>query len=147
MLYWLIDDPRASTINIGGQVGYYNAVTEYWEFRYQGVIYKHHRVIFELHHGFCPEMIDHIDQCKTKNRIENLREADKSLNAFNTGVRADSKTKVKGVCYHKATGKYNAQLNVAKNKRKSLGFFETIEEASAVYQAAFEALMKELGHA
>jgi hypothetical protein len=34
-----------------------------------------HRIIFLMHHGYLPEQVDHIDNDRTNNRIENLRKA------------------------------------------------------------------------
>jgi hypothetical protein len=79
-----------------------------------------HRVIWFICTGAWPadDMdIDHINRNKLDNRIENLREVSRSMNAFNTG-----------------------SLNVSKNRngwrarvgQKSLGTFKTKEEAEAV---------------
>jgi len=46
-----------------------------------------------------------------------------------------------GVCFHKATGKFMAQLAI-NGKRKFLGYFTTPEEAFFAYKAAKEAYIK-----
>jgi len=46
-----------------------------------------------------------------------------------------------GVCFHKASGKFVAQLNI-NGKRKHLGLFNTVEEAFQVYKLAKEAQIK-----
>lgn len=58
----------------------------YLGFGYQGKKYTLHRVIWELHHGLIPKgfMIDHINQDKFDNRIENLRLAVPSENNANS---------------------------------------------------------------
>ena len=45
---------------------------------------------------------------------------------------SNSSTGLKGVSYHKANGKYKAQINID-GKRKFLGYYTTPEEAKAVY--------------
>jgi len=46
-----------------------------------------------------------------------------------------------GVCFHKASGKFKAQLTI-NGKRKHLGYFTTSEEAFFAYKAAKEAQIK-----
>lgn len=55
----------------------------YLRFKYNGKKYLNHRVIFEMHHGYCPEFIDHINRNRSDNKINNLRQATHSINAFN----------------------------------------------------------------
>lgn len=96
--------------------------------------YTEHKLIFAYHHGFIPDVTDHIDWDKTNNRIENLREATKSLNEANTGVRRNNSSGYKGVAFHKAANKWRAYLQC-----KHIGLFETAEEAAKAYnQKAYE---------
>ena len=46
-----------------------------------------------------------------------------------------------GVCFHKATGKFQAYLNCF-GKRKYLGYYTTVEDASFAYKVAKEAHIK-----
>ena len=47
--------------------------------------YRIHHIIFLYHHGYLPnQFIDHIDNNKTNNKIENLRECTASQNRWNT---------------------------------------------------------------
>ena len=48
-----------------------------------------------------------------------------------------------GVCFHKASGKFQARCNV-NGKTQHLGYFNTPEEAFAVYKPFKEALCKQL---
>ena len=48
-----------------------------------GEVHPAHRIIFLMHHGYCPEYIDHIDGNRSNNKIENLRPATLNENARN----------------------------------------------------------------
>lgn len=81
-----------------------------------------------------PEQIDHIDQNKLNNKRDNLRAATNQLNQANRGVNSNNHLGIKGV--RKMYNKYQARICI--NRRSiSLGYFNTIEEASKAYiQAA-----------
>jgi hypothetical protein len=128
-LYW--KENSANRNNKGKLAGYLSGA-KYYQVRLNGVAYYVHRVIYEMHFGETKSEIDHINRDKLDNRVENLREASRSQNICNNPARSDNKLGIKGVCFHKATGKYNAQINI-NGKRKSLGFFKTIEEAKEKY--------------
>ena len=49
-----------------------------------------HRVVWFLHHGDWPSNIDHIDQDKNNNRIENLRPCTMSENKRNVSYNEDA---------------------------------------------------------
>ena len=59
----------------------------YWQLMWNRKMYRAHRLIYLWHHGHLPELIDHIDQDRANNRIENLRAADKRLNALNNKAK------------------------------------------------------------
>ena len=91
-----------------------------------------HRLIFLMENGYLPDLVDHKDGVKTNNAPSNLRDADKILNAMNLkGSHRDSKTGVLGVTYRKDSKKYYARL-----RDKSLGCYDTVEEASLAYITA-----------
>lgn len=100
-----------------------------------------HRVIWLWFKGpNIPHEIDHIDRNKENNSLANLRESTRTLNVFNTDTRVDNKSGYKGVCFHKKTNKWNAQINIGPNKRKSLGFYDTPELAHQAYLLAYSNL-------
>lgn len=96
---------------------------------------KGHRIVFMLHHGFLPKMIDHIDGNKTNNRIENLRACSYSQNQYNKTASKNNTSGVKGVSFHKATGKFQAAIKLS-GKQRHLGLFDTIESATIARIAA-----------
>ena len=93
--------------------------------------YKYHRVVYYLHndgwkiHDTCRNnSIDHIDRDRLNNNIENLRVVTQQQNLWNRNA--------KGYCFHKPSGKYVAQIMVD-GKQKSLGYFETEDDARNAY--------------
>lgn len=82
-LYWKI---RKHKVSIGMEAGCVKAKG----YRYvclDGVHYRVHRIIFLMHHGYMPQIIDHIDNDKLNNKIENLKEISNSENLKKTPIR------------------------------------------------------------
>lgn len=105
--------------------------------------YLTHRLIFLWHHGYLPDMIDHIDQNKRNNRIENLRES--TLSGNNT-----NKVKIKTINGNKPSSQYKGvswesdrkkwRVKIMKDgKRIDLGrFINEIDAAKAYNNAAID---------
>lgn len=89
-----------------------------------------HRLIWKLAYGSIPNnmMIDHRDQDKSNNRLDNLRLATNGQNQFNK--RAQTHKKFKGVYSHK--GKFKAEITHQK-ERFYLGLFECEVEAAKAF--------------
>lgn len=62
----------------------------YLRIEINGKAYSIHRLIFETFHGYCPEIIDHIDGNRKNNCLENLREVTQSENMTNAMVNGHS---------------------------------------------------------
>lgn len=85
------------------------------------------------------EIIDHIDNIKTNNKLENLRV---SNYRENTGKDANNKySKLQGVSYYKKTNKYVANIRI-KGKLKYLGTFNTDLEAHEKYKQELKKLIE-----
>ena len=99
--------------------------------------YVLHRVIYQLHYGdlTVSDPIDHIDQDTQNNRIENLRKANVFLNNQNQGNRKNNTSGYKGVSWSKQKKKWRATITI-NSKHKTLGVFETKEEAHNCYVKA-----------
>ena len=96
--------------------------------------YAAHRLAWLYVHGEWPEgALDHINRDKADNRIANLRPATYSQNRANR--LGKSASGFKGVYWHKKVGKFQAQIRI-EDKRCSLGYFTTAEEAHEAYKTA-----------
>ena len=128
------EDAKANFIEVDGQlykkVGSVDAYG-YLRFGHKRNYYLAHRIIFLLHHGFIPEIIDHIDGNPSNNSITNLRAATKSTNALNRHARVDNKIGIKNVCWSKLRKKWVVNMNINK-KKTQLGYFEDLELAELV---------------
>ena len=98
-------------------------------------LYKAHRLAWLYVYGAWPAEIDHIDQCKHNNRINNLREVESSENKQNIAWFSHNTSGHKGVTWHKANQKWQAQIKV-RGKNVYLGTFLTIEDAVKARQSA-----------
>lgn len=76
-------------------------------------------------------VIDHINDNRLDNRIDNLHLVTQRYNAYKTQGRYSSKHK--GVSWHKKKKKWQASIYI-NNKLKYLGSFKNEHEASLVYQ-------------
>ena len=102
----------------------------------RGRNYYAHRIAWLLHHGEWPaRYLDHKDGIKSNNQISNLRLATHSQNNHNKPAQANSLTGFSGVHLCKVTGRYRALIGVDR-KRVHLGYFDTLEEATAAYSKA-----------
>ncbi len=97
--------------------------------------YLVHRVIFLWHHGYLPNLIDHKDRNTQNNKIENLREANKSQNSINSKIHKTNKSGYRGVSWHKVKSKWQASIKINK-RRIPLGFYDDPLVASNAYQTA-----------
>lgn len=133
-LIWKIK--KATNTNIGSVVGSENS-EGYLQTSINSVKYKIHQLVFIWHFGYCPKIIDHIDQNKKNNKIENLREATNSQNSMNRPKQLNNTTGFKGVSIHKQSGKFQCSIKI-NNKKIWLGLFVEIKDAVAAYQKAAE---------
>ena len=141
-LYWRVR-PSRGRVKPGDRAGCQGMRKGYWVITYRGQRYYYHRVIWTVCNGDLPpgSMIDHIDHDPANNRIENLRLATPSQNAFNSLKRlAKTSSVFKGVCRAKLNGRpvWKAQIGF-KGKVHHLGWFDHEEEAAGAYaEAALE---------
>jgi hypothetical protein len=102
-----------------------------------GGLYRANRLAWMAHYGSLPKHhVDHINGDRDDNRILNLRDVSRSVNAQNLkNAHSDSTHGFLGVCFNKASGKYRADIRVC-GRQKHLGQFENANDAHEAYVQA-----------
>jgi len=99
--------------------------------------YYLHRLIWQMHTGLVPTIIDHIDGDSSNNRIENLRECANAENQYNAKRKANNKSGVKGVVFHPKCPRKPWQAKIVVSKKViSLGYYADKADAAEAYAAA-----------
>lgn len=139
---------RFNTPCAGNVAGYFNKRSDsqqegfgYWRtavslkgLGFEGVAhFKTHRLIFAMHHGYFPEVVDHIDGDTNNNRINNLRPCSIKENSRNLKNAVNNTTGYKGVLKtNRIKNPYSAIVHY-EGRGLRLGVFSTKEEAAAAY--------------
>lgn len=97
--------------------------------------YQAHRIIFLMHYGYQPTIVDHINRKTQDNRIENLRAATFTENLRNAKAPKSNTSGYKNVVWHKQRCKWNVRLTI-NHKNKSFGLYDDIELANLVAHEA-----------
>jgi hypothetical protein len=138
-LYWR--HRVAKNIAAGTEAGYVQGNG------YKGVtidkkMFQLHRVIYMLHCGEWPEVVDHIDGNVFNNRIENLRAATREQNSANSRIAKNNTSGVKNVSWCATAKKWTVMLS--KNKKAIyFGRFASVSDAEKVARAARKTLFGE----
>ena len=114
--------------------------------RIDGIVIKAHRLAWFKVHGTMPcGVIDHINGDKADNRIANLRDVPKRVNALNSWrPRSDNlRTGLQGVQKLGGRSKQWAARISLNGKRVHLGCFNSPEDAHAHYIAVKRQLLQE----
>lgn len=90
-------------------------------------------------------MFDHIDRNPFNNCKNNLREATKQQNCFNTSKRQNTSSKYKGVSLNKRLNKWHSYISRNYN-RINIGWFETEEAAARAYDVKARELFGEFAN-
>lgn len=94
----------------------------------------------------CPDglVVDHINHNTLDNRKANLRVVPQQINLLNKkGAYKNSKTGVRGVYWHKATGKWYAQVH-RNSKKVYYQLFDRFEDACKAAEEARKKIFKEV---
>ena len=104
------------------------------------VTFLAHRIIYFMHYGVLPDVLDHIDRNKRNNNIDNLRPSNSSHNNRNRRFAKKSKTGLTGV--YRCNKKYRARICID-SKNIHLGTFACPVMASAAYISKRNELLKQ----
>lgn len=126
-LYWKVKN--GSKHEVGSEVGSSDG-SGYIRTTLHGKKERVHRIVWEMFYGEIPKglWIDHINQIKTDNRVENLRIVEPRINARNCKISNSNTSGFTGVYWHKKSNKWRAAATV-NGKSIHLGLFLTIEDA------------------
>lgn len=91
--------------------------------------YLVHRIIYFIHTGEWPPLIDHKDTVKLNNKFSNLRKATYSENGLNRGLPKNNTSGVKGVTWNVGKNKWMARCSI-NGKRKHVGYFDDLDDAA-----------------
>lgn len=130
LLYW--KKKSATWTDVGSPVATYKMPNGYLRVGLKGKRYYAHRVIFTMFKGYMPQFVDHINNDRSDNRIENLREATNKENNRNRGKVVRTSSKYKGVSWRKDRCKWSAKIKM-NGKSKSLGCYFSEESAALAY--------------
>ena len=117
-------------IKVGQQAGKMHS-KGYIQITFRGFLYLAHRLAYYMYHGVDPleNLVDHKDNPKTNNKIDNLRLANNFQNQrHRVNLPSNNNSGVIGVCWDKNAKKWRAQIVVNK-VQKHLGFFINKEDA------------------
>jgi hypothetical protein len=137
---WLAWNTRFS----GKRVGALHA-SGYIYTKYRGGVHLVHRIIWMWMHGTLPEQIDHINHCRSDNRMVNLRPADPRINGANITLPSDNTSGRIGVYRGRGAGTWVAKICV-NGKKMHLGTFRSFSSAAKVRASAEKMYMFHENH-
>ncbi len=91
-----------------------------------------HKLVYLYHHGYVPDLIDHIDGDYLNNRLENLQELNFQLNTSKATMFSHNSSGYRGVRYRKRDNKWIVNIKVD-GKGYYIGQYKDLEYAAEVY--------------
>lgn len=132
---------------LAGRKPTYKNNNGYMQIRIDYKLYRAHHLAWLYVYGEMPSIfIDHIDGNRSNNAINNLRLASCSENSKNRGAQSNNKIGIKGVSFHKKSGKYRTSI-VSDGKYTYLGLYDCPAAAHIAYQIAADKLHGEFARA
>lgn len=105
--------------------------------RIKGQMILAHRAAWAYHYGEWPaQAIDHINQNRTDNRIDNLRDVPQGENAKNQRRRSNNTSGVTGAYWDADRKKWAASISLPGGKCVALGRYDKLADAAAARKAA-----------
>lgn len=122
-----------------GDVAGSKSLRGYIYIQIDGKMHQAHRLAWIYMYGVEPDLIDHINGNRTDNRASNIRSCNKYENSWNSKIRKDNKSGVKGVSWNKCASKWQAIISV-NGVKKYLGLYEDVKSAELIIKKERERL-------
>lgn len=106
----------------------YDSLHNYATTRINGEFTLMHQLIMKTKELGKNTLVDHKDRNGLNNRRDNLRVANKSINAININIKSNNSSGVTGVSYSDSKKLWRSYINYNK-KRIDLGWFKSKDEA------------------
>ena len=137
-LYW--KKRPANNVNINLPAGSLDN-TGYIRIKILGIKYLEHRLIFKMINNIEPDYIDHINNIKDDNRIENLQEISFSQNKLKGGLYPykNNTSGYGGIHFDKKKKKWIARISV-NNERIYIGQYNNLDNAVFMRNAMYKEL-------
>lgn len=104
------------------------------------VLYRAHRLAWVYVYGVDPsDQIDHINGCRSDNRICNLRDVPNKKNAENQKLRKTNKSGHRGISWSKVVNKWQAGV-CHYGEITHVGYFDVLDDAIAAVKTARDQL-------
>ena len=129
----LIYKTSARGISKGTVAGSPKSGSGYRVVKIKNKVYYEHRIIFAWHYGYFPALIDHKNQNKSDNRIENLEDSNASKNALNSKIWKTNTSGYRCVSKHTKNNSWIGQTWI-NGKKFHIGSFASPKEASDAVQ-------------
>jgi hypothetical protein len=127
-LFW--KNCNSPSVKNGAKAGHYNSYG-YWRIETKYGSLAAHRVVFLMHHGYMPKIVDHIDGDKLNNKIENLRAATYEQNSYNAQIGKRNTSGAKNISWKADQCKWRVRI-ASNGKNITIGQFEDFELAELV---------------
>jgi len=105
---WKVSRGTAKKGSIAGSI----SAKGYMQIRYKKNQLLGHRIAWLYEYGYVPKIIDHINQVRSDNRIDNLREVSKSGNSRNCTKSSINTSGVTGVHWDKSKSRWRACMRI-----------------------------------
>ena len=136
--YWKVSTGKAKR----GEVAGHTDSLGYTKISLDGVKYFAHRLAwFYCHQKWPDQNIDHIDRCRSNNRLINLRDVGQIINGLNGPLRRNNSSGYTGVSYDRRRGAWVAYINFGRRK-KHLGQFADLNLAAKARESALQNLIQ-----
>lgn len=139
LMYWKHDRANGK-VKAGDIASSIQSKTGYRRVSIDSKYYAAHRLVWLMHYGTLPELIDHIDGNRANNILSNLRVATKQSNAANRSKNLNNTSGYRGVV--QKGSRYRATIGF-KGVRYDLGMFDTAEQAHQAYESKSKELRKD----